>query len=97
MDMTEKLRDSVDICNTIYYSVSHQDYTAVKKTSSERWQNFVSEGHGRTLSPITGPSTHYPIHEDFNGQKILEHVLKMTELLTGEVTLRGMGDIIQQW
>ncbi|XP_066451370.1 oocyte zinc finger protein XlCOF22-like isoform X1 [Eleutherodactylus coqui] len=69
-------------------SVSHQDYTAVKKTSSERWQNFVSEGHGRTPNPITGPSTHYPIHEDFNGQKILEHVHKMTELLTGEVPIR---------
>ncbi|XP_066451353.1 zinc finger protein 432-like isoform X2 [Eleutherodactylus coqui] len=69
-------------------SVSHQGYTAVKKTSSERWQNFVSEGHGRTLSSITGPSTHYPIHEDFNGQKILEHVHKITELLTGEVPIR---------
>ncbi|KAG9461438.1 hypothetical protein GDO78_016892, partial [Eleutherodactylus coqui] len=64
------------------------DYTAVKKTSSEFWQNFVSEGHGRTLSPITGPPIHYLIHEDFNGQKILEHVLKMTELLTGEVPIR---------
>ncbi|KAG9461772.1 hypothetical protein GDO78_015797 [Eleutherodactylus coqui] len=70
-------------------SVSHQDYTAVKKTSSECWQNFVSEGHGRTLGPITGPSSHYPIHEDFNGQKILEHVHKMTELLTGEVPIRS--------
>ncbi|KAG9465290.1 hypothetical protein GDO78_018557 [Eleutherodactylus coqui] len=34
------------------------------------------------------PSTHYPIHEDFNGQKILEHVHKMTELLAGEVPIR---------
>ncbi|XP_066451349.1 oocyte zinc finger protein XlCOF7.1-like [Eleutherodactylus coqui] len=72
----------------IFYQLTGEDYTAVKKTSSERWQNFVSEGHGRTLSPITGPSTPYPIHEDFNGQKILEHVLKMTELLTGEVPIR---------
>ncbi|KAG9461116.1 hypothetical protein GDO78_018065, partial [Eleutherodactylus coqui] len=73
----------------IFHQLTGEDYTAVKKTSSERWQNFVSEGHGRTLSPITGPSTHHPIHEDFNGQKILEHVLKMTELLTGEVPIRS--------
>ncbi|XP_066451372.1 oocyte zinc finger protein XlCOF8.4-like [Eleutherodactylus coqui] len=72
----------------ILYQLTGEDYTAGKKTSSERWQNFVSEGHGRTLSPIMGPSTHYPIHEDFNGQKILEHVHKMTVLLTGEVPIR---------
>ncbi|XP_066451375.1 oocyte zinc finger protein XlCOF7.1-like [Eleutherodactylus coqui] len=72
----------------ILYQLTGEDYTAVKKTSSERWQNFVSEGHGRTLSPKMRPSTHYLIHEDFNGQKILEHVHKMTELLTGEVPIR---------
>ncbi|XP_066458688.1 oocyte zinc finger protein XlCOF22-like isoform X2 [Eleutherodactylus coqui] len=72
----------------ILYQLTGEDYTVVMKTSSERWQNFVSEGYGRTLSPITGPSAHYLMHEDFNGQKILEHVHKMTELLTGEVPIR---------
>ncbi|XP_066458689.1 oocyte zinc finger protein XlCOF8.4-like [Eleutherodactylus coqui] len=72
----------------ILYQLTGEDYTVVMKTSSEHRQNFVSEGYGRTLSPITGPSAHYPIHEDFNGLKILEHVHKMTELLTGEVPIR---------
>ncbi|XP_075187550.1 LOW QUALITY PROTEIN: uncharacterized protein LOC142258863 [Anomaloglossus baeobatrachus] len=65
-----------------------QDYTVVKKTSSERCQAPVSEGWGRPLSPITGPPPHPPIHEDINDQKILELTYKMIELLTGEVPIR---------
>ncbi|XP_075187917.1 uncharacterized protein LOC142259337 [Anomaloglossus baeobatrachus] len=64
------------------------DYTVVKKTSSERCQAPVSEGWGRPLSPITGPPPHPPIHEDINDQKILELTYKMIELLTGEVPIR---------
>ncbi|XP_073517099.1 uncharacterized protein [Phyllobates terribilis] len=64
------------------------DYIVVKKTSSERCQNPVSEGWGRPLSPITGPPPHPLIHEDINDQKILELAYKMIELLTGEVPLR---------
>ncbi|KAM4034815.1 LOW QUALITY PROTEIN: uncharacterized protein ACNLHF_021515 [Anomaloglossus baeobatrachus] len=71
-------------------SLHNQDYTVVKKTSSERCQAPVSEGWGRPLSPITGPPPHPPIHEDINDQKILELTYKMIELLTGEVTLLGM-------
>ncbi|XP_073422381.1 oocyte zinc finger protein XlCOF8.4-like [Dendrobates tinctorius] len=64
------------------------DYTVVKKTSSDRCQDPVSEGWGRPLSPITGPPPHPLIHEDMNDQKVLELIHKMIELLTGEVPIR---------
>ncbi|XP_069606579.1 zinc finger protein 182-like [Ranitomeya imitator] len=72
----------------ILFRLTGEDYTAVKKTSSERCQDPVSEGWGRPLSPITGPPPHPLIHEDINDQKILELTYKMIELLTGEVPIR---------
>ncbi|XP_073521884.1 uncharacterized protein [Phyllobates terribilis] len=71
----------------ILFRLTGEDYTVVK-TSSERCQDPVSEGWGRPLSPITGPSPHPLIHEDINDQKILELIYKMIELLTGEVPIR---------
>ncbi|XP_073415613.1 uncharacterized protein [Dendrobates tinctorius] len=68
----------------ILFRLTGEDYTVVKKTSSERCQAPVSEGWGRPLSPITGPPPHPLIHEDINDQKILELTYKMIELLTGE-------------
>ncbi|XP_069606564.1 oocyte zinc finger protein XlCOF8.4-like [Ranitomeya imitator] len=73
----------------ILFRLTGEDYTVVKKTSSERCQDPVSEGWGRPLSPITGPPPHPLIHEDINDQKILELTYKMIELLTGEVPIRG--------
>ncbi|XP_069611294.1 zinc finger protein 432-like [Ranitomeya imitator] len=72
----------------ILFRLTGEDYTVVKKTSSERCQAPVSEGWGRPLSPITGPPPHPLIHEDINDQKILELAYKMIELLTGEVPIR---------
>ncbi|XP_073517463.1 uncharacterized protein [Phyllobates terribilis] len=72
----------------ILFQLTGEDYTVVKKTSSERCQDPVSEGWGRPLSPITGPQSHFLIHEDINDQKILELTYKMIELLTGEVPIR---------
>ncbi|XP_069606596.1 uncharacterized protein [Ranitomeya imitator] len=72
----------------ILFRLTGEDYTVVKKTSSERCQAPVSEGRGRPLSPITGPLPHPLIHEDINDQKILELTYKMIELLTGEVPIR---------
>ncbi|XP_073538080.1 uncharacterized protein [Phyllobates terribilis] len=72
----------------ILFRLTGEDYTVVKKTSSERCQAPVSEGWGRTLSPITRPPSHPLIHEDINDQKILEFTYKMIELLTGEVPIR---------
>ncbi|XP_073536790.1 uncharacterized protein [Phyllobates terribilis] len=72
----------------ILFRLTGEDYTVVKKTSSERHQAPVSEGWGRLLSPITGPPPHPLKHEDINDQKILELTFKMIELLTGEVPIR---------
>ncbi|XP_073403799.1 uncharacterized protein [Dendrobates tinctorius] len=72
----------------ILFRLTGEDYTVVKKTSSERCQAPVSEGWGRPMSPITGPPSHPLIHEDINDQKILELIYKMIELLTGEVPIR---------
>ncbi|XP_040275528.1 gastrula zinc finger protein XlCGF66.1-like [Bufo bufo] len=72
----------------ILFWITGEDYTVVKKTSSERCQAPVSEGWGRTLSPITGPPPHLLIHEEINEQKILDLIHKMIELLTGEVPIR---------
>ncbi|KAM4033076.1 uncharacterized protein ACNLHF_020087 [Anomaloglossus baeobatrachus] len=89
MDRTGEVR-TLEMSGVRFITVSlhNQDYTVVKKTSSERCQAPVSEGWGRPLSPITGPPPHPPIHEDINGQKILELTYKMIELLTGEVPIR---------
>ncbi|XP_069606141.1 oocyte zinc finger protein XlCOF7.1-like isoform X1 [Ranitomeya imitator] len=72
----------------ILFRLTGEDYTVVKKTSTERWQDSVSEGWGRPLSPITGPPPHRLIYEDINDQEILELACKMIELLTGEVPMR---------
>ncbi|XP_077111813.1 uncharacterized protein LOC143767392 [Ranitomeya variabilis] len=72
----------------ILFRLTGEDYTVVKKTSSERCQATLSKGWGRPLSPITGPPPHPLIHEDINDQKILELAYKMIELLTGEVPIR---------
>ncbi|XP_075204212.1 gastrula zinc finger protein XlCGF66.1-like [Anomaloglossus baeobatrachus] len=72
----------------ILFRLTGEDYTVVKKTYIECCQAPVSEGWGRSLSPITGPPPHPPIHEDINDQKILELTYKMIELLTGEVPIR---------
>ncbi|XP_073408630.1 uncharacterized protein [Dendrobates tinctorius] len=72
----------------ILFRLTGEDYTVVKKTSSERCQDPVSEGWGRPLSPITGPPPHILIHEDINDQKILGLAYEMIELLTGEVPIR---------
>ncbi|XP_073436068.1 uncharacterized protein [Dendrobates tinctorius] len=90
MDMDrEKMAERIlHLTLEILFRITGEDYTVVKKTSSERCQDPVSEGCGRTLSPITGPPPHPLIHEDINDQKILELTYKMIELLTGEVPIR---------
>ncbi|XP_073416383.1 uncharacterized protein [Dendrobates tinctorius] len=83
--MTERI---LHLTLEILFRLTGEDYTVVKKTSSERCQDPVSEGWGRPLSPIMRPPPQLLIHEDINDQKILELTYKMIELLTGEVPIR---------
>ncbi|XP_073537931.1 uncharacterized protein [Phyllobates terribilis] len=84
-NMAEKI---LHLTLEILFRITGEDYTVVKKTSSERCQDPVSEGWRRPLSPITGPPSHPFIHEDINDQKIVDLTYKMIELLTGEVPIR---------
>ncbi|XP_077112672.1 uncharacterized protein LOC143767970 isoform X2 [Ranitomeya variabilis] len=88
MDRDKMAERILHLTLEILFRLTGEDYTVVKKTSSERCQDPVSEVWGRPLSPITGPPPHPLIHEDINDQKILELTYKMIELLTGEVPIR---------
>ncbi|KAM4030865.1 uncharacterized protein ACNLHF_018454 [Anomaloglossus baeobatrachus] len=88
MDKDKMAEKILHLTLEILFRLTGEDYTVVKKTSSERCQDPVSEGWGRPLSPITGSPPHPLIHEDINDQKILELTYKMIELLTGEVPIR---------
>ncbi|XP_073436056.1 uncharacterized protein [Dendrobates tinctorius] len=88
MDRDKMAERILHLTLEILFRLTGEDYTVVKKTSSERCQDPVSEGWGRPLSPITGPSPHLLIYEDINDQKILDLTYKMIELLTGEVPIR---------
>ncbi|XP_077112782.1 uncharacterized protein LOC143768022 isoform X2 [Ranitomeya variabilis] len=88
MDRDKMAERILDLTLEILFRLTGEDYTVVKKTSSDRCQDPVSEGWGRPLSPITGPPPNPLIHVDINDQKILELAYKMIELLTGEVPIR---------
>ncbi|XP_077111108.1 uncharacterized protein LOC143766968 [Ranitomeya variabilis] len=88
MDRDKMAERILHLTLEILFRLTGEDYTVVKKTSSDRCQDPVSEGWGRPLSPITAPPPHPLIHEDINDQKILELTYKMIELLTGEVPIR---------
>ncbi|XP_073517535.1 uncharacterized protein [Phyllobates terribilis] len=88
MDRDKMAERILHLTLEILFRLTGEDYTVVKKTSSERCQVPESEGWERLLSPITGPPSRPLIHEDINDQKILELTYKMIELLTGEVPIR---------
>ncbi|XP_073398157.1 uncharacterized protein [Dendrobates tinctorius] len=91
MDRDKMAERILHLTLEILFRLTGEDYTVVKKTSSERCQDPVSERWGRPLNPIKGPPPHPLIHEDINDQKILELTYKMIELLTGEVPIRCQG------
>ncbi|XP_066461334.1 zinc finger protein 420-like [Eleutherodactylus coqui] len=84
-----KMAESVlNLTLEILFQLIGEDYTVVKKTSSDGCLTPVCDGWGKPLSPNTGTPPHPLIHEDINVQKILELANKMIELLTGEVPIR---------
>ncbi|XP_073521132.1 uncharacterized protein [Phyllobates terribilis] len=88
MDRDKMAERILHLTLEILFRLTGEGYTVVKKTSSERCQDPVSERRGRPLCPITGPQSHPLIQEDINDQKILELTFKMIELLIGEVPIR---------
>ncbi|XP_069605996.1 zinc finger protein 773-like [Ranitomeya imitator] len=88
MDRDKMAERILHLTLEILFRLTGEDYTVVKKTSSEHCQDPESEGWGRPLSPITGPPPDPLIHEDINDQKILELTYKMIKLLTGEAPIR---------
>ncbi|XP_069610810.1 zinc finger protein 300-like [Ranitomeya imitator] len=88
MDRDKMAERILHLTLEILFRLTGEDYIVVKTTSSERFQDPVSEEWERPLSPIMGPPPHPLIHEDINDQMILELNYKMIELLTGEVPIR---------
>ncbi|XP_069606042.1 oocyte zinc finger protein XlCOF8.4-like [Ranitomeya imitator] len=88
MDRDKMVERILHLTLEILFRLTGEDYTVVKKTSSNCCQAPVSEGRGRPLSPIMGPPPHHLIHKDVNDQNIIELTYKMIELLTGEVSIR---------
>ncbi|KAG9461783.1 hypothetical protein GDO78_015758 [Eleutherodactylus coqui] len=82
------VKNVLNLTLKIIFQLTGEDYTVVKKTSSDGCRAPVCDGWGRTLSTIKGPPPHPLIHEDINVQKILQLANKMIELLTGEVPIR---------
>ncbi|XP_066460918.1 uncharacterized protein [Eleutherodactylus coqui] len=84
-----KMAESVlNLTLEILFQLTGEDYTVVRKTSSDGCRAPACDGWGRSLSPIMAPPPHPLIHEGINVQKILELTNKMIELLTGEVSIR---------
>ncbi|XP_040294479.1 uncharacterized protein LOC121005780 [Bufo bufo] len=84
----DKMAESIiNLTVELLFWLTREDYTVVKKTSSEHCQDPVPEGCGRTLSPIMGPPPRL-IHEEIHTEKILVLANKMIEQLTGEVPIR---------
>ncbi|XP_073538497.1 oocyte zinc finger protein XlCOF8.4-like [Phyllobates terribilis] len=88
MDRDKMAERILHLTLEILFRLTGEDYTVVKKTSSECCQAPVSAVRERPLSPITDPPPLSVIHEDIKDQKILDLAYKMIELLTKEVPIR---------
>ncbi|XP_066461237.1 oocyte zinc finger protein XlCOF22-like [Eleutherodactylus coqui] len=87
-DRNKTAESVLNLTLEVLFQLTGEDYTVVKKSSSDGCRAPVCDGWGRPLSPITGPPPHLLKDEDINVQNILELANKMIELLTGEVPIR---------
>ncbi|XP_066458198.1 zinc finger protein 850-like [Eleutherodactylus coqui] len=87
-DRNKMAESLLNLTLEILFQLTGEDYTVVKKTSSDDCRAPVCDEWGRPLSSIREPPPHPLIHENINVQKILELTNKMIELLTGEVPIR---------
>ncbi|XP_056387634.1 oocyte zinc finger protein XlCOF8.4-like isoform X1 [Hyla sarda] len=83
MDRNKIAETILNLTLEILLWLTGEDYTVVKKTSSES-----CKASGRTLNPITEPSPQSLIQEEINEQKIIELANKILMMLTGEVPIR---------
>ncbi|XP_066461279.1 gastrula zinc finger protein XlCGF66.1-like [Eleutherodactylus coqui] len=88
MERNKMAESILNLTLEILFRLTGENYTVVKKTSSDGCRAPVCDRWRRPLRPTTGPPPHPLIHEDINVQKILELTNKMIELLTGEVPIR---------
>ncbi|XP_056387636.1 oocyte zinc finger protein XlCOF8.4-like isoform X2 [Hyla sarda] len=79
MDRNKIAETILNLTLEILLWLTGEDYTVVKKTSSES-----CKASGRTLNPITEPSPQSLIQEEINEQKIIELANKILMMLTGE-------------
>ncbi|XP_044145664.1 gastrula zinc finger protein XlCGF66.1-like isoform X2 [Bufo gargarizans] len=85
----DKMAESIiNLTLEILFQVTGEEYTVVKKTSSEHCQAPVFEGWGKTWGTISGRTPQLLIHGKLNKDKILEFTNKIFALLTGEVPIR---------
>ncbi|XP_072279575.1 gastrula zinc finger protein XlCGF48.2-like [Pyxicephalus adspersus] len=91
-DRKKKTEMILNLTLEIIYLLTGEDYTVVKKTSSERMtsspNSYVSGEWSRILKPFMVVASRSLIPERYKNKKILELTQKIIELLTGQVPIR---------
>ncbi|XP_066460886.1 zinc finger protein 420-like [Eleutherodactylus coqui] len=87
-DKSKMAESILNVTLEILLQLTGEDYTVVKRVSSDGRRAPMCDRWEKPQSPISGDPPNPPLHQDINVQKILELTNKMIELLTGEVPIR---------